>query len=75
MPASRTAPFTAGQAVQVHAPDFTVPGFPTVWHAAIVTDVQIREDGKFDVQVQGDNGKWYPQIVGNRGGNRRMRAC
>ena len=66
--------FTTGQRVEVFTYDFSIPGFPPVWKSATVTDVELREDKKWDVMVIADDGTYHPQIVGTRGGNRRVRA-
>lgn len=66
--------FTVGQRVEVLAHDFTLPGQPLTWQAATVTAVEARGDKMWDVQVRADGGAWHPQIVGVRGGNKRVRA-
>lgn len=66
--------FTAGQSVEVFAHDFSLPTYPERWIAATVTAVELRADKKLDVSVQDVTGRFHHQIVGVRGGNRRVRA-
>lgn len=71
-----TAPkYTAGQRVEVFVTDFEVPGFPEVWKSGTVDRVEVMGSGRhWNVFVMRDDGKWSPQIVGPRGGNKRIRA-
>jgi hypothetical protein len=70
-----SAPYTAGQAVEVSAHDFKTPGFPKAWFPATVVSVDSREDGKWDVQVLAIKGTYHPQIIGKRGGNNLIRSA
>jgi hypothetical protein len=67
------ARYFVGQSVEVFTADFTIPGFPSLWMAAIVTEVSRRDDGKFDIMTRTPAGAFHPQIVGKRGGNRNLR--
>ncbi|MBM0205765.1 hypothetical protein JNW90_33430 [Micromonospora sp. STR1s_5] len=71
-PKCRYAP---GQRVEVLATNFDKPGFPREWTPATVDSVELREDGKWDVQVTAANGTAHPQIVGKRGGNKNLREA
>jgi hypothetical protein len=72
-PARRPAAYTVGQAVEVLATDFTVPGFPRVWTAGTVTKVEAFNAKLWDVMVRDEAGHFYPQVVGSRGGNPNIR--
>lgn len=75
MPAAHTTPkFSASQRIQVLVTDFELAGFPEVWKPATITTVERREDGKLDVSITRDDGRYAHQIVGVCGGNRRLRA-
>jgi len=76
MTTTRPAPkFTAGNLVEVSAPDFETPGFPIVWKPGVVISIEWIEDHRvWDVMVRAADGTMHPQRVGVRGGNRKIRA-
>lgn len=73
--ATRTRPsYTLGQSVQVRLHDFKAEGMPLGWVAGTVTAVEAREGGFTDLMVTSVDGRFSPQIVGKRGGNKNIRA-
>ena len=72
--APRTCRYSVSQRVEVEAYDFTKRDYPLVWLSATVTQIEARDDGLWDVMVEADNGQRHPQIVGKRGGSRKVRA-
>ena len=66
--------YTIGQSVEVFVTDFDTPGFPTVWKLGTVTEVAPLNGGLSDVMVNW-SGKFSPQIVGKRGGNKNIRVA
>lgn len=76
MMTTRPAPkFTAGNLVEVYAPDFKIPGYPNVWKPGVVVAIEwLAKHRVWDVMVRGADGAMYPHRVGARGGNRKIRA-
>jgi hypothetical protein len=71
---SRTVKYRAGQRVETFDTNFDIPGFPNEWMPGTVDRVNsIGNKGHMDVFVKRDRGGWSPQIVGPRGGNKRIR--
>jgi hypothetical protein len=68
--------YTAGQAVEVLAYDFTVAGFPQVWMPATITDIEVNpETGISYLSITRTDGAYAHQLVGKRGGNKNLRAA
>lgn len=75
---TRTCKYTVGQAVEVHRHDFAQRGHPITWQQGVVDRLEpIGSDAKGLVQVfvEMPDGSWSPQIVGPRGGNKRIRPA
>jgi hypothetical protein len=70
-----TARYTLGQSVEVEVTDFSTPGFPSIWAAGTVTTVSALERGLWDIMVVTEAGHFAPQVVGKRGGNKRIREA
>lgn len=75
----RAAKFTAGQAVEVEVTDFSTPGYPRIWAPGVVESVTVQDEkrGLWNVHVKRTDTEnaWAPQVVGPRGGNKRIRAA
>jgi hypothetical protein len=66
--------YTTGQRVEVLVVDFETPGFPEIWAAGTIDRiVPIGDAGRVQAFVKRDTGQWDPQVIGVRGGNRRIR--
>lgn len=72
---ARKCIYSIGQAVEVQVHDFAAAGQPLVWALATVTNVEPRDGGLFDVSIARIDGGFAHQIVGSRGGNKRVRAA
>lgn len=77
-----TCKYQVGQAVEVNVPDFKTPGMPHIWMPATVESVNDFGDGLFniatrraDVLDRNGDGLVQSQIVGPRGGNKRIRPA
>ena len=70
--------YTVGQAVEVEATDFAKPGMPRFWAPGVVESVTVMDErkGLWNVHVKRTDQEncWSPQIVGPRGGNKRIRT-
>ena len=67
--------YTVGQRVEVLATDFETPSFPEVWMPGTVRVVDPMDSGRWDVEVDRDNGRTgVRQVVGQRGGDNLIRA-
>jgi hypothetical protein len=82
--ATKTAKYTVGQAVEIDVIDFATPGMPHVWASAVVESVTVMDAQKglwsvlvrrADVLDRNGDGLLSAQIVGPRGGNKRIRAA
>lgn len=73
--AATTSRYSLGQPVEVLKHDFETPGFPIVWTAGTVTTVEVDDKGMTSLMVVTVDGRFSPQIVGKRGGNRNLRAA
>jgi hypothetical protein len=70
------AKYTEGQRVETLEVDFDTPGFPEVWMPGTVDRIEpIGDKGLTQAFVQRNKGGWSPQIIGKRGGNRRIRSA
>jgi hypothetical protein len=59
--------------------DFSPAGFaagmPLVWTPAIVDSVEPREGGLSNVTARFADGTYHSELIGKRGGNRRLRIA
>ncbi len=72
-----TCKYAVHDAVEVFRHDFEIPGFPETWQRGIVVDVTAANEdrGLWSVHVQLGPASWSPQLVGPRGGNKRIRPA
>ena len=68
-----TARYSINQVVEVAATDFEIAGFPSVWMRGTVTEVTPLDGGLWDIMVVTAAGRFVPQIIGKRGGNKQIR--
>jgi hypothetical protein len=77
--ATTTCRYTPGQHVEVDAIDFKSPGQPHFWAPGVVESVTVQDEqrGLWSVHVKRTDqvNCWSPQIVGPRGGNKRIRSA
>ncbi|MEK6443685.1 hypothetical protein [Pseudonocardia sp. T1-2H] len=75
--AARTCRYSLNQAVEVLHADFETPDFPDTWFAGVVEKIEVADEarGLWTVTVRRGERAWSLQIVGPRGGNKRIRPA